>query len=280
MINMISFACVAIFCNKKTINREMNHPTPLIIAHRGESYDAPENTIGAINLAWERGAAAVEVDVHLTADNQICVIHDYDTLRTTGKRMVVNQTTLAELQQPDAGTWKNPEWASQRIPSLPEVLATVPSHGKIIIEIKSSDISAEKLQNDILESNLLTEQVEIIAFSLKTISHLKRILPQYKMLWLVESRPQIYAFLMGTNSNSLITKARKSNLDGINIGDSRCLTGNLIGKLKSAGLLVYTWTVNDPTRAKQLEDMGVDAITTDRAAWMKQQLKENISQIS
>jgi glycerophosphoryl diester phosphodiesterase len=104
-------------------------------------------------------------------------------------------------------------------------------------------------------------------------------LPQYKMLWLIESRPRFFAFLKGTNPSSLIKKTRKYKLDGINIGDSMHLTERIITRLKSAGLLVYTWTINDPIRAKQLDNMGVDAITTDKAAWMKQQLIENSSPI-
>jgi glycerophosphoryl diester phosphodiesterase len=272
---VISFLEIGSIIGKQKL-RVMNHPSVLIIAHRGESYDAPENTIGAINLAWERGAAAVEVDVHMTSDKQICVIHDYDTFRTTGKRLMVKETPMTELQKPDAGIWKNPSWANQRIPSLKEVLATVPSHGKIIIEIKSLDIPGDNLCKVISDSHLRNEQVEIIAFSLKTITKLKKELPQYKMLWLVESRPRLLVLSMRTDS--LIRKAHKSGLDGINIGDSRYLTHKLISRLKSAGLLVYTWTVNNPVRARELASYGVDAITTDRAAWMQHEM--NSSQIS
>jgi glycerophosphoryl diester phosphodiesterase len=234
-------------------HRLLDNSEILIIAHRGESYDAPENTIGAVDLAWERGALAVEVDVHLTADNQICIIHDHDTFRTTGKRMLVKQASMADLHKQDAGSWKNPAWANERIPSLPEVLASVPSHGKIIIEIKSRNLSADKLEKDILDSKLNHEQIEIISFNLNTLIQLKKVLSQYKMLWLVESRPRFCAFLNGTNPSSLIKKARKYKLDGINIGDSRYLTERVITRLKSGGLQVYTWTINDPERAKQLE---------------------------
>ena len=79
---------------------------PEIIAHRGESWLAPENTLAAFNLAWKRGADAVELDVHLTADGHLIVCHDDNTERTTGRKLVIRQSTLAELRTLDAGAWK------------------------------------------------------------------------------------------------------------------------------------------------------------------------------
>jgi glycerophosphoryl diester phosphodiesterase len=244
-----------------------------LIAHRGESFDAPENTLAAINLAWERGALAVEVDVHLTADNQICVIHDKTTERTAGKRMVIKGSVMAQLKKFDAGLWKGEKWRGEPIPTLTEVLKTVPANGKLVVEIKSSSKILDKLKQEIELSGLRKEQVEIIAFSLSTIAAAKKLMPEHKMLWLIELlHPYIHSVL-GKNPKSLIKYVKARALDGVNVGDCKYFTHRYISELKQAQLDVYTWTVNNPQRAKQLLDFGVDWVTTDRPSWMRGMLR-------
>ena len=251
----------------------MSTRTILFIAHRGESYDAPENTLAAVNLAWHRGINAVELDVHLTADNEICVIHDKNTLRTTGKKLTVRKSTIKELQKLDAGLWKEEKWAGEKIPTLKEALASVPKTGKLIIEIKSDSKIVEKLKFDIENSGLRNDQIEIIAFNLQTLAKAKQMMPQYKMLWLFTSRPGWLQYLTGTNPDAVLRKIKMYNIDGVNIGDSRFLTKKYIEKISSEGFPVYTWTVNDPDRAFTLLKWGVDYVTTDKAAWMAEILK-------
>lgn len=251
----------------------MKQPEKLFIAHRGESHDAPENTLAAVKLAWQRGAKAVEVDVHLTADNEICVIHDKNTLRTTGKKRVVSKSGIEELQKLDAGSWKGEVWAGERIPALKEVLATVPSHGKLIVEIKSDSKILVKLKQEIKSSGLQNNQVEIIAFHLQTLAKAKEMMPQIKMLWLFMSSPRWIQWFRGTSPEAVLKNLRKYNIDGVNIGDSRHLKTTIIKKYASAGYPLYVWTVNDPDRAFELAKSGVDCITTDRAGWMIEMLK-------
>ena len=109
----------------------------MLIAHRGESLDAPENPLSAITLAWQRGADAVEVDVQLTGDGHVVVMHDPDTRRLTGRRVTVGRATLAELKSLDVGRHKGEKWANERIPELSEVLETVPEGRCLFIELKS-----------------------------------------------------------------------------------------------------------------------------------------------
>src|SRR4051794_20206839 len=98
-----------------------------IIAHRGASHDAPENTLAAVRLAWAQHADAVEIDVHLTRDGRLAVIHDPDTQRTAGIPQLVTETTLADLQRLDAGAWKGASFAGEKIPALEDVFALVPA---------------------------------------------------------------------------------------------------------------------------------------------------------
>jgi len=102
-------------------------PKVEIVAHRGASFDAPENTVAAIKLAWEQKADASEFDVYLSKDGKIVVIHDATTKRTAGDDMKVALTNLDELRKLDVGKWKNAKFAGEKIPTLEEMLATVPS---------------------------------------------------------------------------------------------------------------------------------------------------------
>ena len=256
----------------------MNMPTDKyrskFIAHRGESYDAPENTMSAIQLAWDRAVEIVEVDVHLTADNEICVIHDKDTLRTTGKKLIVRRSKMGELQKLDAGSWKEEKWAGEKIPTLKEALASVPENGKLIIEIKSDSSILDKLKYDTRNSGLRNDQIEIIAFNLQTLTRAKEIMPEFKMLWLFTSMPVLLQYLTGTNPWSVLKKLRRYNIDGVNIGNTRFFKKKLIERFTSEGYPVYTWTVNDPDRALELLKWGAEYVTTDKAAWMAEVLKD------
>jgi glycerophosphoryl diester phosphodiesterase len=254
----------------------MKNNNPIFIAHRGESYDAPENTLASINLAWQREVKAVEVDVHFAADNEIFVIHDGDTLRTTGKKLIVRESTKEELQKLDAGKWKGEKWAGEKIPTLKEVLASVPSYGKLIIEIKCGSEILDKLKQDTEKSQLRNEQIEIIAFNLQTLAKAKQMMPQFKIFWLFVPRPGWLQYLFGTDPDTVIRKLRKHNIDGINVGDNKHFNKKLIKRFTTEGFPVYTWTVNDPERALELLKSGVHCVTTDRAAWMEETLKDKI----
>ncbi len=102
-----------------------------IIAHRGCSYIAPENTLAAINLAWELNADAVEIDIHLTSDKKIVLSHDPNTKRTAGVSYDIAKTPLGVLRHLDVGRWKGAEYAGERMPTLSEALATIPQNRRM-----------------------------------------------------------------------------------------------------------------------------------------------------
>ena len=119
----------------------------IIIAHRGESYEAPENTIASINLAWERGADAVEIDVQLSKDDEIVVIHDTDTFRTGRRDKNIRDQTLEELQQLDVGVYKGKAYKNEKIPTISQVLDTIPEGKKLFVEIKCGKEIIPPLRN-------------------------------------------------------------------------------------------------------------------------------------
>jgi len=106
-----------------------------IIAHRGASYLAPENTMASVMLGWEKGAD-VEVDIHLSKDERILVSHDSSTKRTGKIDLNIKETTSLELRKLDVGSFKSEKYANEQIPFLADVIDTIPPGRKLYIEIK------------------------------------------------------------------------------------------------------------------------------------------------
>lgn len=244
----------------------------MIIAHRGESYIAPENSLTAINLAWEMGAKAVEIDVHLTADREIVVIHDKDTGRTGDAKHLIAKSSLEKLKSVDIGRKKGTEYAGEKIPTLLEVVKSIPRDRKLIIEIKCSNEIILPLAEILHKSGLGNHQFEIISFDLKTLSLAKKTMPQYKMLWLLDLDYYWPYWFVRINSAKIIKKVIRNNLNGVNAWAGKSLNKTFVNAFKKEGLLVYAWTVNEISKAENLLGNGVDAITTDRAAYLAEQL--------
>src|SRR5687768_17865894 len=99
----------------------MSASAQLIVAHRGASYDAPENTLAAFKLAWEEGADGIEGDFYLSVEGQVACIHATDTKRVAGKELVVSETSWKELSKLDVVSWKSSAYAGERMPLLTEV---------------------------------------------------------------------------------------------------------------------------------------------------------------
>jgi glycerophosphoryl diester phosphodiesterase len=250
----------------------MPEKSALIIAHRGESYDAPENTMAAINLAWERGAEAVEIDVHLSKDNEVVVIHDVNTKRVAGVDKKIAAQNLDELKQLDVGKWKDIKWKGEKIPVLREVLNSVPSWGKLIIEVKSGVETIPFIKQEVEASILHAQQLEFIGFELATMFQTKRVLPQNRVLWLLDLDYYWCTRMFNPSIKKAIAKAKMHHLDGLNVWAGKMLDESMIHKVHDAGLLLYCWTVNSLEKARKLSDWGIDGITTDRVGRINGQL--------
>ena len=148
-----------------------------IVAHRGASFDAPENTVAAIKLAWEQKADAAEFDVFLSKDGKIVVIHDANTKRICGvDRKVVDQT-LEELRKLDVGKWKDAKFAGEKMPTLEEMLATVPAGKRVFIEVKCGPEIVPELDRVLKASELKPEQTPVISFNADVVAAVKKARP-------------------------------------------------------------------------------------------------------
>jgi glycerophosphoryl diester phosphodiesterase len=243
-----------------------------IIAHRGESADAPENTLAAFQLAWDRGADAIELDVHLTKDGQLICCHDADTKRTTGVVKVVKQASLAELQKLDAGSWKNEKYAGEKLPTLEAALATIPAGKQCFIEVKVGPEAVSALVKSVQECKKQPEQLVVISFNANTIAEAKRRLPELKMYLIAGFKKDKQTGQFQTSVDDLIAKAKLIKADGLDLSWDGPLDSAAVSRIREAGLGLYVWTVDDAAVARKFVALGVDGITTNKSGWLRKQL--------
>ncbi len=246
---------------KENPSGSQNYDDIEIIAHRGDSYYAPENTMAAVNSAWEKNADAVEVDVYLSADNRVVAIHDKTTGRTGDVDLQVKASTSQELLKVDVGSFKGEEFKGERIPFLEDIMASIPAGKKLFIEIKDTDQVVPYIK-EIVEDSGKKDQVVIIAFNLNTAAASKEAMPAIPVYWL-HSAPRGAAGNARPIPLDIIATAKEHNLDGVDV-NHRGITKEFVEECRKLGQKVYVWTVNDLSDIRSMADLGVDGITTDR----------------
>lgn len=234
-----------------------------VIAHRGASHLAPENTLASVNLAWLHGADIVELDVHLTKDRRIVAMHDHTTARTADADMEIAATHSSHLRRLDVGSHKHEDFAGERIPFLEEVLDTIPPGRHLFIEIKCGPEILPVL-SEVLTRSGKRSQVALIGFDVETLKAAKQILPDVPAHWLCDKKAW-------WPPGGLAKKARAHGLDGVSVHWS-AVTWRFARTARKAGLKLYTWTVDHPADASRLHALGVDGITTNRPGWLRRHL--------
>lgn len=233
---------------------------PLIVAHRGASFDAPENTLPAFELAWEKGADAIEGDFLLTKDNQIVCIHDKTTKRLSEQNLVVAESTLEQLKTLDVGSWKNEKYAGTPMPTLSEVFATVPDGKNIFIEIKCGPEIIPYLVKEIQESDLKTDQVRMICFNEEVIKAFKKTMPDYKAYWLSGFKKKNGSWK--PSLEEVLFTLQDCKADGLD--SQHTIPPEFSKAVLSAGFEWHAWTINDVETAKRLANRDIYSVTTDR----------------
>ena len=241
-----------------------------IIAHRGASFDAPENTLAAFKLGFEQKADANECDVHLTKDGKIVVMHDGNTARTAGVTNNISEYTLEQFRKLEVGQWG--PWKGkgfcEQIPLLEEVLTLIPEGKRIFIEIKCGPEILPELERVLDRAQKPPAQTVIIGFGYETMRQAKARFPRLEVSWLVSSDkdkrfPPV---------DDLIQKAKAAQLDSLDLNHGFPIDSAFVQKVHAAGLKLYTWTVDDASIARQEAAAGVDGITTNRPEWLRTQL--------
>ena len=243
------------------------HRKPLNIAHQGASADAPGNTLAAFRLALEMGADGFELDIMLSTDGHLVVIHDDTVDRTTDGSGPVRQKTLAELKALDAGTRFEARFAGERIPTLQEVFDLVAGNRALV----NVELKADSLKSDGLEEKLvalirrydLGERLLISSFNPFALWRVRRLAPDLSLALLyaenmpVHLRNRWFAFL--------------PRPDALN-PSLRIATQEHVRWAKSKGYRLYVWTVDEEPEMRRLIALGVDGIITNKPDLLRQVL--------
>lgn len=264
IVGIALLLCVATGFALDTIIERMGlEDNTVIIAHRGASADAPENTLSALQLAITEGADWVEIDVQETREGEIVVIHDSDLKRVGGSELRVFESSLEELQKVDIGSWKDPALSDQRIPTLQQVLELCKGRVKLVIELKyyGQEKHFEERVATLVEAAGMQDQVVIMSLSYAGIQKMKSI------------RPQWPAGLLSSVALGDVTRL-KVDFFAVN---AKFANRAFIRRVHNRNRKVIVWTVNDPIDMSAMMSKGVDGIITDKpglALSVRQERKE------
>ena len=245
---------------------------PLLIAHRGASHEAPENTLAAFRLAMEQGADGIEADFRLTRDGRVICLHDPATGRTAGIDLVVAEASFDELRRLDVGGWKGSGWQGERIPSLEEVLVQLPPGKRFFIELKSGTEIIEPLREILAGSPVPHEQLRLLAFDSRLVATLKEQLPGIRVCLNVDYRWSLRRFALRQSREELLETLEQCCADGLSSQAHPLLDTKFTRELHRRGKEVHVWTVNSPRRADHYKGIGVDSIMTNRPGLLRNRL--------
>lgn len=247
-----------------------------IVAHRGASAEAPENTLSAFRLAWEQKADAIEADFYLTSDQQIVCIHDKTTKRTapSSPELHVAQSTLEQLRQLDVGSWKDPRYQGERIPTLNEVLEIVPEGKKIFVEIKCGPEILVQLEKVIRSCKLHPEQIVFISFNEDVIRGVRSRLPGYRANWLAGYKQNKEKTEWTPKTDEVLKRLQQTNASGLGTqGNREIVDKKFVEEVQSLGIEFHVWTINEPQDAAHFAALGALSITTDKPKIIRNSLE-------
>ena len=224
---------------------------PEITAHRGASAYAPENTLIAYQAAIDMGADRAELDVWLSKDGEVVLMHDEELMRTTGAEGMVWELTLKELKKLEAGAWFSEEFKGEAIPTLKEVIHLVRGKMKLNIEVKTSQPEPRIARKvvDIVRSENFIDQCIVTSFDRTVIEEVKKIAPEITTGFLFdEDYPED---VMKGNWNILSCS-------------HEITTKAFIDETHRNGKRIHVWTINDEAQIRHFTRINVDGIITDR----------------
>jgi glycerophosphoryl diester phosphodiesterase len=232
----------------------------VVIAHRGASAVAPENTLAAVREAVEAGADWVEIDVQESADGSVFVFHDSDFKRVGGPARPIWELRDAELAAIDIGTWKSPAFAAERVPLLADVLELCKDRSGVLIELKYYGHSQrlEERVVGLVEAAGMADQVMVMSLSHEGVRKIRQLRPDWKV---------------GLLSSVAVGNVTKLDLDFLGL-NARTTSRKLVRQAHKRGVQVHVWTVNDPVDMSTMLGRGVDGLITDHPALAREVLEE------
>jgi len=223
-----------------------------VVAHRGAAGKAPENTIASVRQAIADGADWVEIDVQETADGEVVVIHDSDFMKLAGVNLKVWEGTLEQMRGIDIGSWFDPQFSAERIPTLAEVLEEVKGKAGLVIELKyyGHDQQLEQRVVDIVERSGMVDDIAIMSLKYEGIQKISALRPDWTC---------------GLLSVTAIGNLARLDVDFLAVAKGMATPG-FVHRSHAQGKQVFVWTINDAVTMSRMMSLGVDGIITDEPA--------------
>ena len=227
---------------------------PLVIAHRGDSAHRPENTLASFAAALEVGAAVVELDVQLSADREVVVLHDATLDRTTTGHGDVARLRLAELRTLSAGypARFGEAFQGERVPTLGEALGLLKGRARLLIEIKTESVTddaeggIEARTLDVVRRLGMADAVALISFDQRVLLRLRKLAPEI-------TRGQLF----GRSSADEVVRAAAESQASLVMPHKGQLDAAFAERVRAAGLQLATWVVDEPAELKRLAPLGL-----------------------
>ena len=254
---------IAALSSKQMLDRLTVEDQVQVIAHRGASAVAPENTIASISRALDRGSDWVEIDVQESADGKVVVIHDRDLKKVGDVDLNVFDSSLSQLQAVDIGSWFSSEFSDQRIATLEQVLLLCKGRAGVIIELKyyGHEQQLEQRVADIVEATGMEQNIVLMSLSYEGISRMRALRPEWTM--------------------GLLSSVTAGNLSGLQLDFYAINAGfanrSFVREAHAHGRQVFVWTVNDAVGMSTMMSRGVDGIITDQPALARSVLEQRAS---
>lgn len=231
-----------------------------ITAHRGASWDAPENSLAAIEQAIQQGSDYIELDVQQTADGELVLIHDRDYLRVAGDRRSIWQVDYAEVKEMEAGSWFSSDFSGERVPTLAEAVELMRGRAQLYLEVKTSPAMPNLVPDTVRELQRLdfVEDTIIAALTPTVLDEVLELEPDFRTALLVHTAIGVLA---------------GHSYDVLSLRDALVTPGQLRAA-RSGEYELHVWTVNTPSEMHRYIDMGVDSIITDRPGVLRAVLEE------
>jgi glycerophosphoryl diester phosphodiesterase len=223
----------------------------LVIAHRGASSYAPENTLAAFDLALRMGVRHIELDVDCTSDGHIVVMHDDTVDRTTNGSGLVTRHTLAALRVLDAGSWFGVKFGGERIPTFEEVLERYKGRAHIHTEIKGHSPYLSQRTADVIRKHGMEQQVTMTSFQSIRLAEMRAYAPELPTGWLVVEV-----------NEAIIAQARAMGVTQL-CPRANTVTPELIRRLHAEGFVVRAWGVSTEELMQQVVLAGADGMTVN-----------------
>jgi glycerophosphoryl diester phosphodiesterase len=222
----------------------------MVLAHRGSSARAPENTLAAFRLAAEQGADFVELDVQESADGEVMVVHDSDLMKVGGSPMKIWETSAAQLRSVDIGSHAGPQYSGERVPALAEALAVCKGKCRVNVELKSygHDQRLEERVASIVEAAGMANDCIFMSLDHNMVRTMKRLRPSWRC---------------GVLAAKAIGNLTSLPADFLAV-EVKMATRRFVWRAHRAGQEVYVWTVDDPAWMIQAMSLGVDGLITNK----------------